>query len=65
MQATKPSGANADVLIVLQLPGGNGPVTAVSVPRDDYVDRQGARAAYARAKSGRPMAWRTSRHWTR
>lgn len=31
-------GYNANVLILLHLPGGNGPVSAVSVPRDDYVD---------------------------
>jgi LCP family protein required for cell wall assembly len=31
-------GYNANVLIVLHVPGGDGPVTAVSIPRDDYVD---------------------------
>jgi len=31
-------GYNSNVLILLHLPGGNGPVSAVSVPRDDYVD---------------------------
>jgi LCP family protein required for cell wall assembly len=31
-------GYNANVLILLHLPGGNGPVSAVSVPRDDYVN---------------------------
>ena len=34
-------GYNANVLILLHLPGGNGPVSAVSVPRDDYVDLPG------------------------
>ncbi len=34
-------GYNANVLIVLHLPSGDGPVTAISVPRDDYVDLSG------------------------
>jgi LCP family protein required for cell wall assembly len=29
---------DADVLIVIHMPAGNGPVTAISIPRDDYVD---------------------------
>jgi LCP family protein required for cell wall assembly len=32
---------DADVLIVLHMPAGDGPVTAVSIPRDDYVDLPG------------------------
>ncbi|WP_264991936.1 LCP family protein, partial [Mycobacterium montefiorense] len=31
-------GYNANVLIVVHIPDGNGPVTAVSIPRDDYDD---------------------------
>jgi LCP family protein required for cell wall assembly len=31
-------GYNANVLIVVHLPGGDGPATAFSIPRDDYVD---------------------------
>jgi LCP family protein required for cell wall assembly len=31
-------GYNANVLIVLHMPAGGGPVTAISIPRDDYVD---------------------------
>src|SRR3981189_1450845 len=34
-------GYNANVLIVLHVPGGGGPVTAISIPRDDYVDLAG------------------------
>src|SRR5690349_17822403 len=32
---------DADVLIVVHKPAGNGPVTAISIPRDDYVDLPG------------------------
>jgi len=31
-------GYNANVLILLHMPAGGGPVTAISIPRDDYVD---------------------------
>ncbi|MFZ0833027.1 MAG: LCP family protein [Mycobacterium sp.] len=31
-------GYNANVLIVVHVPGGTGPITAISIPRDDYVD---------------------------
>ncbi len=31
-------GYNANVLIVLHMPASGGPVTAISIPRDDYVD---------------------------
>ena len=34
-------GYNANVLIVLHVPGGGGAVTAFSIPRDDYVDLAG------------------------
>ncbi|MBW0013726.1 LCP family protein [Mycobacterium sp.] len=34
-------GYNANVLIVVHVPGGEGPVTAVSIPRDDYVELRG------------------------
>ena len=34
-------GYNANVLIVVHIPGGTGPVTAISIPRDDYVDLSG------------------------
>src|SRR5262245_6669399 len=30
-------GYNANVLIVLHIPGEGGPITAISIPRDDYV----------------------------
>jgi LCP family protein required for cell wall assembly len=32
---------DADVLIVVHMPAGNGPVIAISIPRDDYVDMPG------------------------
>lgn len=34
-------GYNANVLILLHLPEGDGPVIAISIPRDDYVDLPG------------------------
>lgn len=34
-------GYNANVLIVVHIPGGTGPITAISIPRDDYVDLSG------------------------
>src|SRR3984957_16812095 len=30
-------GYNANVWIIMHIPGGDGPLTAVSIPRDDYV----------------------------
>lgn len=32
---------DADVLIVMHIPAGDGPVTAISIPRDDYVELPG------------------------
>jgi LCP family protein required for cell wall assembly len=32
---------DADVLIVVHVPAGDGPITAISIPRDDYVDLPG------------------------
>jgi LCP family protein required for cell wall assembly len=34
-------GYNANVLIVVHIPAGTGPITAISIPRDDYVDLAG------------------------
>jgi LCP family protein required for cell wall assembly len=34
-------GYNANVLILVHIPKGNGPITAVSIPRDDYVELAG------------------------
>jgi LCP family protein required for cell wall assembly len=34
-------GYNANVLIVLHVPGDGGPITAISIPRDDYVELAG------------------------
>ena len=45
------SGENdADVLIVLHVPSGAGQVTAISIPRDDYVDLAGCPAGECRGK---------------
>src|ERR1700754_4817860 len=43
-------GYNANVLILLHLPGGNGPVSAISVPRDDYVDLPGCPSGVCKGK---------------
>src|SRR6185312_9045914 len=43
-------GYNANVLIVLHLPGGNSPVSAVSAPRDDYVDLPGCPSGICKGK---------------
>jgi LCP family protein required for cell wall assembly len=43
-------GYNANVLILLHFPGGGGPVTAVSIPRDDYVDIPGCPSGVCKAK---------------
>jgi LCP family protein required for cell wall assembly len=43
-------GYNANVLILLHFPGGDGPVTAVSIPRDDYVDIPGCPSGVCEAK---------------
>jgi LCP family protein required for cell wall assembly len=34
-------GYNANVLIVVHIPGSTGPINAISIPRDDYVDLAG------------------------
>jgi LCP family protein required for cell wall assembly len=45
------SGENdADVLMVLHIPAGRGPVTAISIPRDDYVDLVGCPVPQCRGK---------------
>jgi LCP family protein required for cell wall assembly len=43
-------GYNANVLIVVHIPGGNGPITAVSIPRDDYVDLFGCPGSVCKGK---------------
>lgn len=40
----------ADVLIVLHLPAGGAPATAISIPRDDYVDLPGCPTSDCRGK---------------
>jgi anionic cell wall polymer biosynthesis LytR-Cps2A-Psr (LCP) family protein len=43
-------GYNANVLILLHFPGGGAPVTAVSIPRDDYVDIPGCPSSVCKGK---------------
>src|SRR6478735_11170948 len=43
-------GYNANVLILLHLPGGDGPITAVSIPRDNFVDLPGCPAGQCKSK---------------
>jgi LCP family protein required for cell wall assembly len=43
-------GYNANVLIVVHIPGGDGQVTAVSIPRDDYVDLPGCPGSVCKGK---------------
>jgi LCP family protein required for cell wall assembly len=42
--------ADADSLIVLHLPAGDAPATAISIPRDDYVDLAGCPTSDCRGK---------------
>ena len=43
-------GYNANVLIVVHIPGGKGPVTAISIPRDDFVDLAGCPTSSCKGK---------------
>jgi LCP family protein required for cell wall assembly len=43
-------GYNANVLIVVHISGGDGPVTAVSIPRDDYVALSGCPGSVCQGK---------------
>src|SRR6202011_5906302 len=43
-------GYNANVLIVVHIPGGGGPITAISIPRDDYVDLAGCPTSDCKGK---------------
>ena len=43
-------GYNANVLIVVHIPGGTGPITAISIPRDDYVDLAGCPTSGCKGK---------------
>jgi LCP family protein required for cell wall assembly len=43
-------GYNANVLIVLHIPGGDGPITAISIPRDDYVELAGCPTSNCKGK---------------
>lgn len=43
-------GYNANVLIVVHVSGGDGPITAVSIPRDDYVDLSGCPGSVCKGK---------------
>jgi anionic cell wall polymer biosynthesis LytR-Cps2A-Psr (LCP) family protein len=39
-----------NVLIVLHIPAGDGPITAISIPRDDYVELAGCPTADCKGK---------------
>ena len=43
-------GYNANVLIVVHIPGDGGPMTALSIPRDDYVDLAGCPGSVCKGK---------------
>jgi LCP family protein required for cell wall assembly len=43
-------GYNANVLIVAHIPGDGGPITAISIPRDDYVELAGCPTADCKGK---------------
>ena len=43
-------GYNANVLMVLHIPAGDGPITAISIPRDDYVELAGCPTADCKGK---------------
>ncbi|MBV8927982.1 MAG: LCP family protein, partial [Mycobacteriaceae bacterium] len=43
-------GYNANVLIVVHLPGGNQPAVAFSIPRDDYIDLSGCPTGVCQGK---------------
>src|SRR6516165_9090423 len=43
-------GYNANVLIIVHISGGDGPVTAVSIPRDDYVELSGCPGSVCQGK---------------
>lgn len=44
------AGYDADVLLVAHVPGGDGPVTVFSIPRDDYVDLPGCPGGQCQGK---------------
>lgn len=43
-------GYNANVLIVVHVSGGDGPITAVSIPRDDYAELSGCPGSVCKGK---------------
>jgi LCP family protein required for cell wall assembly len=43
-------GYNANVLIIMHIPGGDGPLTALSIPRDDYVELSGCPGSVCKGK---------------
>ena len=49
-------GYNANVLILVHIPA-SGASTAVSIPRDDYVDLAGCPTGIVRARSSRRTGW--------
>ncbi|TMS51366.1 LCP family protein [Mycobacterium sp. DBP42] len=50
-------GYNANVLIVVHLPGDGSPATAFSIPRDDYVDLAGCDVSPCKGKVKQAYGW--------
>lgn len=50
-------GYNANVLIVVHLPGNGGPATAFSIPRDDYVELAGCDVEPCKGKVKQAYGW--------
>ncbi|PEG57121.1 LCP family protein [Mycolicibacterium boenickei] len=50
-------GYNANVLIVVHLPGNGGPATAFSIPRDDYVELAGCDVKPCKGKVKQAYGW--------
>lgn len=50
-------GYNANVLIVVHLPGDGSPATAFSIPRDDYVDLAGCDVSPCKGKIKQAYGW--------
>ncbi len=50
-------GHNANVLMVVHIPSGTGPITAISIPRDDYVDLAGCPGCKGKIKQAYGLAY--------
>jgi anionic cell wall polymer biosynthesis LytR-Cps2A-Psr (LCP) family protein len=58
-------GYNANVLMLLHIPGDGSRATAISLPRDDYVDLVGSPDGVAKGKINRPTGWRSTNNTVR